>query len=328
MKRLDSAAADAAAAAKAERHRRYQWCRLWNGFLDDPLLRVVAARTKIPLATVQAFVARLDSFANAAEPRGYVGDFNAAEFAAAHAIPVEEAASLFAALEHPDVGWVEQEHVARFYTRNPDKEDLTVNERKRRSRARSDIRKELARRVRQGLLEPLQRDGVEATLELLPDADLFALHVKLRRGVALEAALSGLSTGHAGHNVTDRDIVTVTPRAERKASTGEVENGGDSVPVSGEEATAWLLGRGREIVAARLEGDGAGPEARITRWRRDLGDDAALRALIEAADGTDYVGARFHNLIVDGIRRRRQVAEKGEPLPFGPSLQLRRAENG
>src|SRR5947209_14312151 len=102
------------AAQKAARHRRFHWSRRDGGFSDKPLWRVVAAELNIPLVEVLAFVNRLEEFANAADERGSVAEFNAAEFGAALGIPKENAARIFAQLERPEIGWIAYDHIADF----------------------------------------------------------------------------------------------------------------------------------------------------------------------------------------------------------------------
>src|SRR5262245_53103220 len=128
MKTLGSEAQKLAAEAEAKnaRHRKFTWCRLRNDFIDMPLWRVVAARTNMPLYQVQAFVTRLESFANAAIPRGFVGEFNPDEFGAALGMSGDEAARIYSALEDEGIGWIFQDHVQTFWERNPDKEDTNA----------------------------------------------------------------------------------------------------------------------------------------------------------------------------------------------------------
>src|SRR5579862_304490 len=153
--RAQQLAAAAAAAVKKARHARYYWCRLHNGFLDMPLWRTVAAKTGLHLTVVQAFVVRLDSFANQQEPRGDVTDFDPAEFAAALDITEEQAGRLFAALEEGDNPWIEQDHLSGFYHRNSDGDrdhrPTSDAERKERSRRFKLVLKELVRMKNVGL---------------------------------------------------------------------------------------------------------------------------------------------------------------------------------
>lgn len=362
MKSLGLAASAAIAVDKAERHRRNSWCRLWNGFVDMPIFRVVAERLNMPLYQVQAFAVRLDSFANRGEPRGYVGDFNAAEFAVALGMPADDAARIFAAFEHTDILWIEQDHVASFYDRNRDRVDNTEKERQQRCRDRKRIRTLLAKLARTGLISAEQRDSVEAILELFADDDLARFLANLRRGMALEQALStchsvtsvtsgllsmksaaieekndfGFSTGHGGHKVTDRDPVTVTPRADQKFISGVGENNGDNagggaVGLPMEEGTpahltdpetagAWLENEGKRIVTERLAEAPTRAEQRIERWLREIdGDAVALAAIIDRASLSDLVVARFLVTISDAVARRRREAH-GPQLPLGPAL--------
>lgn len=107
----------------------------------------------------------------------------------------------------------------------------------------------------------------------------------------------------------------VTPYQNREVESGE----------SG-EAAAWLATEGKRLLA---EHQVANPETAIERWRRDLDNDAAaLATIIKAAAATGYVAGRFHNLIVDQIKRH-PVKGTTLPLPLGPmGVTKRRTENG
>lgn len=343
MKKIGSAAIDGEILSKIERNRRYLWCRLHNGFLDDPLFRVIADMSGRPLYQVIAFVARLESVANQGDPRGYVGDIRPAEFAAALGMPLEDVQAIYDALVHPEIGWIDQEHVAGFYGRNRDKEDLGAANRQRRKRARRDVRRELSRRQKLGAISAEQRDSVEAVLDTFEDDQLYELKSKLRRGAALEAAL--LSTGHA---LSRRDSVTVTPRADQKIKE-EVENSGSSawgekeaaekgsdaagdLPTGhGVTAEQWISGDGKRLVIERLQIQPVLAETYIERWRRDLPNAEALKKIIEGADNSGYVGARFHTIITDQVKRSRHLAEHGPQLPIGPAVisgSVRKVANG
>ncbi|MDB5579803.1 MAG: hypothetical protein JWR80_4979 [Bradyrhizobium sp.] len=239
-----------AAAEKALRHRVWKWCRLENHFLDMPLWRVVAFKAHVPLYAVQAFVTRLESFANLAEPRGYVGDFNVDEFAAGLGMTGDIAAKIYVALCDPSVRWIDQEHVATFHARNPDKPDENSGERKKRSRSRKDVRTKLAQLRRLDRVLEQERILIEAMLDGLEDEVLYRVQVRLAnalstgheghnvtfvdmlpigpglvRGNPANSAQNDVSIGHGGHIVTSRDIVTVTPRADQSLeTTGPVDN--------------------------------------------------------------------------------------------------------
>src|SRR5947209_14620217 len=93
------------AAQKAARHRRFHWSRRDGGFSDKPLWRVVAAELNIPLVEVLAFVNRLEEFANAADERGSVAEFNAAEFGRRPASPTKTRAGFLGRPSRPRSGW-------------------------------------------------------------------------------------------------------------------------------------------------------------------------------------------------------------------------------
>lgn len=299
------------AAAKAAKHRKFHWCRRQNGFSDMPIWRVVALQLSLPLYQVLAFVNRLEELANAAEQRGHVGSFNPAEFGAALGMSTDDAARIFAALEDQAIGWVAFEFVATFYDRNPDKDDDSAAERKRRQRSRQRGMREIARAFAAGKINEAERRAAEA--ELLLDARL--------------------STSLSGHNVTPRDIVTVTPEQNTVLSRGTVDNSGDvargaseglpdgahgdgSNPL--ENPTRWLDSEGRQMLVNYLQISSGLAATYIERWRRDLLDDAALVAIILGADKTGFIGARFHTVITEQWRRHVATAQYGRELPLMP----------
>lgn len=326
--------ADAAALAKRARHQRWHWCRLENDFFDNPIWRVVSELTGAPLFQVQAFVGRLECLANKSEPRGYVGDFRAVEFGAALGMPAEHAARIFAALEHVDVAWVDQDHVATFDGRNPDRPDVTAPERDRRRKARQQVRKYIDKRFERGDIVQEQRDAAAAMLGVLDDRELFNLRDKLRAGVALEAALSTSQ----GHGVAYRDSVAGHARADQtrsENSTAAVDNSGDgtrgttqglpqqegSTPqqLTTDAAELWLAGEGLRILVERFNERRPRAETLIARWRRDLEDDPVAVATLIAGFGESTLSmARLEQLVADHIRRSAEARLKGERLPLPP----------
>lgn len=330
MKSIGAAAADA---EKAARHRKFHWCRLRNDFIDMPLWRVIAQALALPLAQVQAFVVRLDTLANKSLPRGYVGDFDPAEFAAAHDASTADCARLFAALE--ERGWIEQERLTTFWERNPDKDDPTSSERKERERAFKAALRELARLQREGLVNDAERTRREIAIHALRDQGRCGLLSWAEQRSKL-IALSHFSTGHARHNVTG---VTVTPRAEQSFIDRPVDNFGDGVSfppegLSEEEkvtaaeiaANAWLQSTAVKIVTERMQIPATLAATKLMRWQhQDLGGDAvALRGIIEKVDRAGYVDVRFHAEVSDAVRRFPRQAQRQLPLP----APIRRAGDG
>lgn len=343
------------AAAKAARHRTWHWCRHENGFCDRPTWRVVARRLSMPVHQVVAFVCRLEELANAADQRGQVGHFRAAEFAEALDMPEEDAARIFAELEAPDIAWVAYECVATFFDRNRDWEDDTAAVRKRKQRARDNILKRLVTLGRQGKFDPARRTEIEGRLMLMDADELSTIQTELRDAElstghrrhtvtsradrpATETAFAAaeFSTGHRGHSVTPRDIVTVTTEQSRKLEASAVDNFGDgargaSAGLSDQgdvheqhaamaAAERWIAVDGMRIVKERMEFDHARAETVLTRWldQQLEGDAIALAEVIRAADATDYIGPRFHNLVVDGIARAKRHAQPQQQLALGP----------
>jgi hypothetical protein len=81
------------------------------------------------------------------------------------------------------------------------------------------------------------------------------------------------------------------------------------------EAAAWLDGEGRTMVADRMQASAERAGELILGWLDKVeGDSAALWRILAGAAASDYVGPRFHNLVVDGYKRHRAPAQ----LPLGP----------
>jgi hypothetical protein len=246
----------------------------------------------------------------------------------------DEAARIFAALEHDDVRWIEQDHVATFYPRNPDKEDATAPERDRRRKDRKWCRRELMKRREQGGLDEEQHGYALALLKVMTDAELGDFKARLRRGVALEAILS---TSHGGHAVAVRGFVEATPRAQQtradlapvvdnsgtatrgKAAGLPMQDAGAAPGLSTEQAELWLAGEGIKFLVERLHERRPKAETLMARWRRDLDDDPVVTATLIAGLAERPLNlARLELLVTEFIRRRRDAQQKGEPLPLPP----------
>lgn len=124
-----------------QRHRRYPWCRLYNDLPFHPKWRVIANETALPVHEVVVVVTALLCKANGAQPRGSLAEFSPRECAAALELPSEHVAAIYAALE--DIGWIDQDYLATWDDRQPDREDRTAAERQRRCRAKGQRPKEV-----------------------------------------------------------------------------------------------------------------------------------------------------------------------------------------
>lgn len=341
---MKSLGAAAAAADKRARHRKFHWCRQANDFIDMPLWRLVAQMLGMPLHQVQAFVLRLESLANRSLPRGYVGDFNAAEFGVALGMATEDSARIYAALESAEVGWILQQHLATFWERNPDLEDATAAERKQRERSFKRAADELVDLARRGVIDEGRRLVAERAIAAMRDearrgllpldeqrrslAELLGAllspiftggQVSRRDSVTAPAALTGSVVGVTVSRrdiVTSqrdaRDIVTVTPEQTTKLEGDAVDNSG----AAPEDPEAWLGEQGVRVVAQRMTTLPSLAATRVERWKRELnGDAAALAVIIDAADQANQVGAAFHVSVTEQIKRRLRDAE-GPRLPL------------
>lgn len=286
--------------------------------------------------------------------RGSVETFDAEEFSLALDIPTEEAARIFAALEDDKVNWIAFNHLVTFYDRNKDREEdaESVRARKRRSRSYERIREQLARLCRLGKATADQRLAIEVSLKGISDAELKELQNELARA---ELSADGLSTG--GHRSalstegyrletsrlarshrSQSDTVTVTPEErtnleQTREKTSAVDNsgdvargatgglakgaGGESAETS-EQATSWIDSAGKRLLVERLTIHTNVATTHVERWRRDLQDDVALKAIMVSANERAKTGAHFHVIIGDAVRREIALRENGRPLGLMP----------
>jgi hypothetical protein len=317
---------------KAIRHRRWSWCRLWNGFSDQPLWRLIAEQLNMPLHQVIAFAVRLDELANGAERRGEVDRFRADEFGVALGMSTEDAARIFQALER--ARWIEYAAVANFFSRNRDEEKEDQNARQQRSRNRKRVLAMLAKLDRMGRIGQVERLETEIGLKDLDDRQLTTLLTELNQ---LE-----LSTVVPVTNVTS-DPVTVTPDRITKFQDKTVDNSGYGAGIeeelaegnvasdandSQEAARRWIAIEGRRIALTRMPNENAGRiDTLLARWcaQNCDGDAGTLLTALVECDRLGSVGAVFHVAVTQACARyRRQKAARENPqpgLPLGAALK-------
>jgi hypothetical protein len=320
------------------RNRSFPWCRRPNGFSDNPKWRAVKARSGLDLCTVLAFVNRLEELgndaANRGDIRGSVAGFKTEDFAAALDITPEDANRLFAALEHPDIGWVADGMIADFIDRNPDIEDPTSGERKRRERTRAKILRRLGELATLGQIISGERAEIESNLLRLDHRQLVELLMDLearsvRQTVTRDARMShrdsaappanpiaippSVKTETA--NVT-RDNVTVTPDQNRVfketpiASTSTADVVGPNglarearkiAAVSERDPANWLRQDGLQLIMDRMAEPRERAMARLSNWSGQVGDCAVLANILQGAE--NRAGPAFHMEVSDQIRR-------------------------
>lgn len=327
----------AKAAAKKLKMRRFTWCRIEHVMLDDVRWRLVARMSGAPQHMIEAFVVRLDIFASANKPRGSLDGFNLAALAAHWNLASgDQLARIYAALEHPDVGWIDQEYVVTFWDRNPDTEDEGAALRQRRSRIRRRIPAKLAKLARVGRIDQARRNEIEATLGDLEDDDLFALESDLKR--ELGSMRAAAKANYPLSRVTPRDTVTVTARSDQINKTskqlseqasgvgpGLEPNGSAALqnPVhtdSGESGDIhpelWLATAGAEIVTRRCGVTRPRAEHMLHEWGKQIAHDlAGLKAILAAADLLGVRGGIFGDRVRQEISRY-AAAARGPQLPL------------
>jgi hypothetical protein len=269
--------------------RRYGWLRLYSDFPTHPKWRAIALQAAVPVAEVVAIATMMLCKANIGRPRGSLADFSVFECAAALDIEPERVARAYAALE--DRGWIDQEYLATWDERQPDREDPTVAERVRRHRRKKKVKMEAERRIEEAVgvtrytvtETPRQDENIEKEKEP--------------------------SEGRA---------VTIEPQKLVPRNSGD----------SGEKPLPelWLETEGLAIVIDRLQCQAPLARVRLDGWRRLLSDDAALMGIIWAAAQPDRKRALFAIIVRDGISRRLQDA-RGPQLPLPPVI-LRKTGEG
>jgi hypothetical protein len=286
-----------------KKRRRYVWTRINNDFPDLAIWRAAASIAKARVHQVVAVALRLDCVANKSVPRGSVADMSVPEFAAALQLPADTVARIRAALEDPAISWIDQDVIVDFYERNPDDCDPTAADRQRRHR------------------EKLRADRRELSdaLSARPPPTDFHSNGPVTRDVTLRdvTKTNPLSSEDAAR--TRASGAPAGPSDERAGTSARVQSG-----ESGESSIdpeLWLWSEGRRIVIERSKDHPGAVDTRMRRWLEQelAGDAKALVEIIIAADRADYMGARFHNLIVDQIKRRVHQSDGQRSLPLPPA---------
>jgi hypothetical protein len=273
--------------------KRYSWSRLHTDLLDDVRWSLVARRANAPLPIVEAMLIRLENHANRSRPRGFVGDFSADGMAARWNVDEDMIGRIYAALEAPDVGWIDQDQIVTFWERNPDVVDETAAERMRRMRARRKQAKEEAAAARAGCPQPqaVTRNTVTVTTR----ADLIINQEegkKAKRG---------------------------SPRNEVAAGAVPINSGniGDI-----EDPELWLAGEGRRLVCERMNIPTPLADTHIERWRRDMpdGSGGAFASILLAAAAAVPLNrpSHFHVLVTQQLERHIQEQRDGRQLGLMP----------
>jgi hypothetical protein len=288
---------------------------------------------------VLAFVNRLEELgndsANRGDIRGSVAGFKTEDFAAALDITPEEASRLFAALEHPDIGWLADGMIADFIDRNPDIEDPTSGERKRRERTRAKIMRRLGELARLGQIVSGERAEIENNLlgldhrqlvELLMDLEARSVRPTVTRDARMSQRDSVTPSANPitmppsvatdANNVT-RDNVTVTRdqnRDYRQAqsapalTSASVEPAGSAVEgkkvlaIPEPDPSTWLKQEGPKLIMDRMGVPYERAMARLSGWSEQVRDHAILAGILQRAQ--DRSGPGFHMEVTDQIRRR------------------------
>ena len=107
----------------SQRERRYDWFRLYNDFLGHPKFRYVARQCAMSICEVSMIAVALLRTANRSRPRGWVRDFSVIDCGAALDIEPEKVGEVYRKLE--DLGWIDNDYLATWDERQPDREDPT-----------------------------------------------------------------------------------------------------------------------------------------------------------------------------------------------------------
>jgi hypothetical protein len=281
--------------------KRRTWTRYHHELLNQPLWRRVARLAGAPIERVEAMVTRLEVHASSSTPTGLVEDFDCASLAAHWNLPSDEPVGrIYAALE--TVGWIEQGHVATYWSRNPDGEAEELErrraldaERQRKRYAKLKAEKEIARAK---YTSPHSREAHVRSVRLTTRSD----QIIKQEGGAVDNS-----------GAVDRGEAAGLPSKEFAAAPAA-----SAAPVAGSDIaspTLWLSIEGNRIVTERLLIQPLVASTKIERWKRDLaGDETALVEVLRSghalvaphADFGRWVDAQIHN-VVDERAHGRQL---------------------
>jgi hypothetical protein len=294
---VTSAAQADATARKAEKRnnmRRFTWCRLHHELFHAPLWRLVARRAGVPMYMVRLFVIELEVFASTNTPRGSVEGLNVEAMAADWALPDGDAlARIYAALEQPDIGWLDQEHIVSFHDRNPDTVDDKAAERMRRMRAR---RKEASGAVTRNPRNVTTRS--DQIIKQVGDNAATSAPGEGPQGTLDEGVRVGSipsNSGESGNKLTEQ-----------------------------EEARVWLATEGARILLSRgtlLYKERANFE--LKRFQQLAGDDLAMMKILIQADTSGRTGGKFLDLIRNAILAHRRELTGQRSLPLQTAVKRR-----
>lgn len=270
---------------------RHPWHKRNNGFVRHPKWRRVAAMTGLHLTTVIAVVDAFLEAANIGRPRGSLSELSIVECAIDLDLPEQHVADVRQALEQ--LGWVQADYLVTWDEHNRDREDRTNADRQQRWRDRR---------------KAAEHDGDLSTVRNVTQRYVTPEEKRIDHRPPVEISGDGASRRAAGLSDASAGGPALDPQA----------------------AAAWLDGEGARMVSDRMIEPLAQALARIVRWRDQQlgGDGEALVAVLQAADAAGYVGARFHNLVVDGIRRAPRRESPQAPLPLPPVPVTRRVGGG
>ncbi len=286
------------------REKRYGWFRYYNDHPHDPKWRAVAKLANVPIPTVISVTDAILCTANKSSRRGCVEDFNPFECAEAFNIPPDDVARVLAALEGPEIAWIDQDWIVDWFDRQPDSEDPTAKDRQRRRRARQKA-------VRLGLPDPYPPQGAVQRHDSSPVPSRVT-PVTLR-DVTLDKT----------RQVTPSE--SVAARAQQGSAPQELNSGGSGESFTDPgQARMWLFGTGTTEtgLGARVVADALGMRLALTadqairRWNNELEDPVALANIIREADALSLNGKAFENIVQQQIARHLAERINGPSLPL------------
>lgn len=306
--------------------RKNNWTRIDHDMIKMDLWGLVAEMAHSSRAVVEAFITRLEVHANNNKPRGSVEGFNVAALAITWRHDRDELARIYAALEHHDIGWIDQDHIVTFWPRNPDGEDVSAPERNRRKRLRKKIRDE-------GDAKGLSIDEILSAMEAA-GVGYPQRWGDTRNAVTVTTRPEQIRKTENPGAEKNPDLSVQPALPENEQPTGAVDNSaaeprGESanglpmeVPAIDDaistEAETWLATEGLRIVIERLVVPPQRAATLIERWRRDLQDDApAMVQTIAQAAGCANA-AHFMVSVTDAVKRHLVRATNGGSLQLGP----------
>jgi hypothetical protein len=282
-------------------NHRFGWYRVYEDFCGHPKWIMVAARSGVQIAYVEAIVQRMFQAASKARADGHIGGFDVEVCAAGAGIPAEQVAVVFRVLN--EVGFLQHSTIVDWADRNP--RDKTSTDRQRNKRAKDDARRAFAAGTATPMQVALLSIEEREALSRLLDASRVT---EQPAAAKVEVVAPFMLLGPAEDSAAAREVARLTnDRAARLWLLGDGVSAGYG-PAS------WIVAENFDC--SRINGDG-----NIRRWlQNEMGGNAvALATIISQVFEHALSGDGFRAAVEQRIADYQRERTAGPTLPFGIS---------